>query len=192
MVVGLTGGIGSGKTTVLEMFKELGASVYVADIEAKKLMSTSIELKDKITELLGEEAYLDGLLNRAYIAKIVFKDPKILEALNSIVHPAVQNNFLEYSKTAKGPYVIYESALLFESKKNNLCDEIVLVIAPTEIRIQRVLKRDKTTIKQIEERISNQMSDASKIAKAKHIISNTSLIKTKEEVLRLHQLFLRN
>ena len=122
MIVGLTGGIGSGKSTVAKMFMELGVPVYDSDAEAKKLMATSPEVKSKIIELLGNEAYSNDVLNRSYIANKVFKDPILLEKLNGIVHPAVREHFLKWVKRKETPYVIQETALIFENDAHDKYD----------------------------------------------------------------------
>lgn len=189
-IIGLTGGIGSGKSTVLNFFKELGAPVYVSDVEAKRIMHSSQDIIDKVTELFGKEAYIQGELNRKLIAAIVFSDKNKLKALNEIVHPAVYKDFKEFIKMKKAPYVIYESALLFENKSESQFDTIVLVVAPLKLRIERVQKRDQSTIAEIEARINNQLSDEIKIEKSDYILLNTNLGTTKKEVQRLHNLFL--
>jgi dephospho-CoA kinase len=191
MIVGLTGGIGSGKTTVLRMFKELGAGVYIADIEAKKLMHDSNEVKQNVIALFGDEAYLANELNRPFIANIVFKDKTKLERLNNIVHPALRNHFLNFVKNTTHKYVIYESAILFENNNSDFCDKIILVTAPAEVRIKRVLDRDKLTREQIQDRMNNQMSDIAKIEKSDYIIENIELEKTHGKVIELHELFLK-
>ncbi|WP_139959139.1 dephospho-CoA kinase [Flavicella sediminum] len=191
MVVGLTGGIGSGKTTVLKMFHALGAETYIADVEAKKIMNTSAEVKQQIAKLFGVKSYLDGTLNRAYIAEIVFKNPEKLQALNAIVHPAVRKDFNVFVENSKSAYVVYESAILFESDNFQFCDVIVVVVAPLDLRIERVLQRETTSKAQIEARIKNQLPDEVKIAKADFVLENTTLDKLQADVLELHQQFLK-
>ena len=186
MVVGLTGGIGSGKSTVLEMFRELGVPVFIADVEAKKLMHTSIVLKKEICALLGDESYKNNTLNRAYIADIVFNNPEKLKELNAIVHPKVHQVFQDFLKEQTASYTIYESAILFENKKASLCDKTVLVVAPIEIRVERVLKRDNSTSEQVYARINNQLPDEDKIVLSDFIIHNIDIFDTKKEVLKLH------
>lgn len=187
-IIGLTGGIGSGKTTVLNFFKEFNIPVYISDIEAKKLMHTSIEVMDKIKNLFGEKAYLHSELNRAYIASIVFGNKEKLKLLNEIVHPAVHNDFKEFLKKQKAPYVIYESALLFENNSESQFDKIVLVVSPMQLRIDRIMKRDNSSIADIQVRISNQLSDEKKIDRADYIISNINRDDTKNEVAKLHKI----
>ncbi len=191
MVVGLTGGIGSGKSTVLNMFESLGIAIYVADIEAKKIMNTSVVVKEKIIALLGKEAYKGGKLNRTYIASIVFKESEKLKALNAIVHPEVKKHFRLYSKNIEAPYLVYENAILFESKAEALCDSVILVTAPIEKRIDRVTHRDNTTREAVLSRINNQMTDAEKELKSDYIIENVDLEVTKKEVLRIHEILVK-
>lgn len=189
MIVGLTGGIGSGKTTVLEFFKDLGATVYIADVEAKKLMHDSAEIRLKLKTLFGEKAYLQGELNRPFIADIVFKDKEMLGKLNAIVHPALKSHFLNFAKNNNKGYVIYESAILFENKNADFCDQIVLVTAPVATRIKRVIQRDNSTKEQIQNRINNQLSDAVKKEKSDFVIENIDVSTTKTKVGELHELF---
>lgn len=192
MVVGLTGGIGSGKSTVLKMFEKLGAVVYIADIEAKKLMVESDSLREKITNLFGESAFENGELNRVYISQIVFSNPEKLAQLNAIVHPAVHQHFLQFveKETNSNSYIVYESALLIETKNRNFCDFIVLVSAPMEVKINRVMERDAATKEQILNRMKNQSTDEAKIPFADFVIENISLEETEAEVLKLHFHFL--
>lgn len=185
-IVGLTGGIGSGKSTIAQMFKDLGVPVYDSDLEAKRLMSTSDELRGKIRGLLGDGAYEGNLLNRVYIAEKVFKDPKLLEQLNGIVHPAVRNHFLDWSLKYDEPYVIQETALIFENQSQDQYDYIVLVTAPFDLRLQRVMERDGATQKQVMERMKNQMEDAQKVDLAHFCIVNVDLETTKSKVQELH------
>ncbi len=188
MIVGLTGGIGSGKSTVANIFKELGVAVYIADDEAKKIMNTDRGVKDKVMFLLGDEAYVNNELNRPYIANIVFNNVAKLKQLNEIVHPAVANHFDSWKNKQSGNYVIKEAAILFENKGYEQCDYTILVSAPEEIRIQRVLKRDKgSSINDIKSRMNNQWSDEKKIPMADFVINNEYLEKTKDQVCEIHK-----
>lgn len=186
MIVGLTGGIGSGKSTVAKMFMELGVPVYDSDAEAKKLMATSPGVKSKIIELLGNEAYKDDILNRPYIANKVFKDPNLLERLNGIVHPAVREHFIEWAKRKETPYVIQETALIFENDAQDKYDYTILVTAPVETRIQRVVERDKVATQAVIDRMKNQLDDEHKKELAHYSIENLDLDKTKKKVKELH------
>lgn len=192
IIVGLTGGIGSGKTTVAALFSALGVPVYNSDLQAKELMQNSEVLIKKIKTLLGEESYKERELNKPYIAKKIFNDKELLSSLNAIVHPAVREHFLDWVANQKHPYVIQETALLFENKNEELYDKIILVTAPEEIRVQRVLQRDRNTRDAVLARINNQLSDVVKIPKADFVIENIKLTTTKEKVLSLNRSFLVN
>ena len=192
MIVGLTGGIGSGKTTVAKLFFELGVPIYVSDIEAKKLMITDSELISKIKNILGEEAYLNNKLNRSYISNKVFSNKALLEKLNSIVHPVVAKDFLKWYNTQESPYVIKESAILFESGSNKNCDLVITVTAPLEERISRVVLRDNITKEKVSQRVSNQFDDEDKIKNSNYIIHNIELEETKIQVKKINKQILNN
>lgn len=186
MIIGLTGGIGSGKSTVATMFKELGVPVYDSDQRAKYLMNTSKVIHDQLVALLGEEAFKGGTLNRSYIASKVFNDAELLAKLNSIVHPVVRQDFIDWSNDQDGNYVIQETALLFENKAQELYDDVILVTAPKEVRINRVLDRDSTTREQVEARMNNQLDDETKLELANYVIENNDLERTRSKVLQVH------
>ena len=186
IVIGLTGGIGSGKSTVAAMFKELGIPVYDSDQRAKYLMNTSKIINKQLVALLGEEAYEEGKLNRPFIAEKVFNDSELLAELNNIVHPVVRQDFIDWTKEQDSCYVIQETALLFENKSQDLYDDVILVTAPKEVRIERVLSRDNSTRAQVEARMNNQLDDEIKLELANFIIENTDLERTKEKVLQVH------
>ncbi len=191
MIVGLTGGIGSGKTTVANMFRELGVPVYNSDVEAKNLMNFSARIRKDIEGLLGEQSYLNGELNRDYVAKKVFADKELLKALNRIVHPAVRAHFLEWSKVQKTQYVVQEAAIIFENGNREFYDKIILVTAPSSLRISRVMDRDGSTEAQVEQRIKNQLPDSEKEKYSDFVIPNIELEKTQLEVMRVHQELLK-
>lgn len=186
MIVGLTGGIGSGKSTVAAMFKELDVPVYNSDDRAKYLMNTSIDIKEKLIALLGDEAYENGQLNRPYIAKEVFNDSELLTNLNGIVHPVVRQDFLAWTEEQDACYVIQETALLFENNSQDLYDQIIVVTAPVELRISRVLDRDNSTREQVMSRINNQLDDEIKIKSSNFVIENIDLERTSSTVLQVH------
>lgn len=186
-IIGLTGGIGSGKTTVAKLFEALGVPVYDSDKEAKILMNTSKVLIKEIKGLLGEEAYKESELNRRYIAGKVFKDKKLLKKLNAIVHPAVRENFLQWVSEQNTSYVIQETALLYENNAASLYDAVILVTAPEELRVERVLHRDATSKEAVLARINNQLSDKEKIAKANFILENIDIKETEQKVEALHK-----
>jgi len=189
-VIGLTGGMGSGKTTVANFFKELGIPVYIADDEAKYLMNTSTEVKSKIIGLLGEKAYPDGILDRKYVAAEVFNSAEKLEKLNNIVHPSVATDFENWKNSQNSPYVIYEAAILLEKDGHKKCDAVILVTAPYEERIKRIKSRDKSSEEDIEARMKHQWSDSKKRKLADFEIKNLNLQNTKEQVRKLHEIIL--
>src|SRR5690606_20719035 len=145
IIVGLTGGIGSGKTTVAKEFQSLGIPIYIADDEAKKLMNTSKVLKRQLIDLFGEEAYVDNSLNRPFIADIIFKNEAYLQKMNAIVHPKVGIHFKNWASKQHTAYVIKEAAVLFENNGYKQCDYVITVTAPKDLRIERLLKRAPTT-----------------------------------------------
>ncbi len=187
IIVGLTGGIGSGKTTVAGFFKDLGVPIYVADDAAKNLMNTDHHLQKEIKTLLGEEAYSNGVLNRAYVSSIVFSDKVLLEKLNSIVHPAVQADFEKWCASISAKYVIKEAAVLFENEGYKLCDYTIIVTAPKVDRLKRVMSRDGSTEEQVLARMDNQWSDVMKVALSDVRIKNSTLDLTEEQVLKIHR-----
>lgn len=186
-VIGLTGGIGSGKTTVAEMFMELGVPVYIADVEAKKLMNRSKVIKRKLIELLGNNAYINGTLNKAFIAQKIFNNKQLLEKMNAIVHPKVASHFKRWLAKQTAPYVIKEAAIIFENNSYLQYDAIILVIADEEERIQRVVKRDNSTRDKVKAIIDNQWSDDKKKALSQFVINNTTLLHTRKEVEKIHK-----
>jgi dephospho-CoA kinase len=185
-IVGLTGGIGSGKTTVAEMFKSFGVPVYNADEEAKILMQNSDAIKHELIDLLGESCYTDGQLNRSYIASQVFANQRLLEKINAIVHPKVATHFEEWYSNQNTPYVIKEVAILFETKSQHLFDFIITVTAPIETRIQRVMDRDQKTKKEVMSVINNQLPDLEKINKSNFVIYNNIFSEIESKSLFIH------
>ncbi len=190
-IIGLTGGIGSGKSTVLQLFQELGMTAYVADTEAKKLMNTDKILINQLLDLFGKEAYVQGVLNSSYIASVVFNNKENLEALNALVHPRLHEHFGNFIKNSNAEYVIYEAAILFESGSDKLCDYIITVIANLEDRIERVMLRDNTSKAQILERMDHQLKDDYKIKKSNFVIRNNSLVNTKLQVSTIFDLIVK-
>ncbi|MGY5847998.1 dephospho-CoA kinase [Salegentibacter sp. HM20] len=190
-VVGLTGGIGSGKTTVAGFFKELGIPVYIADEAGKRLLATSKAIRQEVIDIFGEQAYNGIAPNRAYIASRVFKDAEQLAALNAVIHPAVARDFETWIAAQNSPYVIYEAAILFETGGYKKCDYNILVTAPKKERVKRLQKRDKSKIEEIEARMANQWSDKEKLKLADFVIENTSLSLTKSKVAELHGILLK-
>lgn len=190
MIVGLTGGIGSGKTTVAKLFNAFGnIAIYHADDEAKKLMVTSRIIKPRIINLFGAEAYNAEGLNRAFISNIVFKDKNKLNQLTAIVHPEVKKHFKNFVKqnTSKD-YILYENAILFESKSNLHCDYIITVFVDLKTRIQRTMQRDKSTKEAVLDRMKNQSLDDKKLLQSNYIIYNFDLKTTKIQVNKIHNI----
>lgn len=186
MIVGLTGGIGSGKTTVANFFKKLGVPIYIADNEAKRLMVISPEIRREVIRLLGEDAYEKNEPNRQYIAGKVFKNKELLAQLNAIIHPRVAIHFKNWYQQQDSPYVIKEAAILFENGGYKECDFMIIVTAPINKRIERIKKRDNSTDQEIQNRINAQWNDTKKIALSDVDINNNFLDQTKEKVLRIH------
>ncbi|NAS13391.1 dephospho-CoA kinase [Poritiphilus flavus] len=186
MIIGLTGGIGSGKTTVSKIFRSLGVPVYDSDKEAKELMVASEEVVKAIKALFGSEAYKGKKLNKNYIAERVFNDKELLGQLNAIVHPAVKKHFLSWAKKQNAAYVIQEAAILFENGSYVNYDKMILVTAPKKERIRRIMARDGSTEDQILARMKNQWSDRKKRGLADFVIENKSLEKTKSAVAKIH------
>lgn len=177
ITIGLTGGIGSGKTTIAQWFQEKGIPVYNSDFEAKKLMNENEDLIQQLIELFGDETYKNGEYNRSYVASKVFNDKELLNQLNAIVHPAVFKHFDEWMDNQNSSFVVKEAAILFESGSYKDCDYIISVIADEKIRIDRVAKRDQLNEDQIRSRMKNQWTDEQRIEKSDFIIENNKDLK---------------
>jgi len=181
-IIGLTGGIGSGKTTIANLFAARGIPVYIADDEARKITDLP-EIQEAIKNIFGNEVFENNTLIREKLAQIVFNDPLKLEQLNSIIHPAVKTHFEDWlEQHSNFPYVIKEAAILFESGSYKDCDIVITVLAPLELRIERVMKRDKLSREQVLNRINNQWSDLERIEKSKYLIENTNIQKSEEKI----------
>ena len=185
-IVGLTGGIGSGKSTVLNKFKDLGIKTYSADNAAKKLINTDRALIDSIKKVFGNNIYKKNKLDTKQLSKIVFRDSDKLKVLNSIIHPAVSNDFDSFVKSNDEIYIVKEVAIIFETKSENTYDKIILVRAPSEERIKRVLLRDDTSRYDVIKRIKNQVDESSIISKCDYIIDNYNLSDLKDKVAQIH------
>ncbi|WP_163401108.1 dephospho-CoA kinase [Flavobacterium fluviatile] len=184
-IIGLTGGIGSGKTTIANFFAEAGVPVYIADNEAKKIMQSKPVISE-IKAVFGDFLFENEVLNRAKLAEIVFNNSEKLNQLNSIIHPAVKKDFEKWLQKNKNyEYIIYEAAILFESGRYKDCDIIITVTAPEEIRIERVINRDKTSREQVLSRMKMQWKDEERILKSNFVITNDNLKKAKEEVVKI-------
>ena len=190
-IVGLTGGIGSGKSTIAREFSQLGIPIYTTDESAKILMAQDLVVKQKIIDLLGSKAYHHEKLQRQWIGEQIFKDQNLRAKLNAIVHPAVAKDFETWLGKQKAPYVLKESAILFEIGGDRYCDATILVTAPKEIRIQRVIKRDRTTREAVLARINAQWTDKEKEALATYIIHNIDRTAITQKVVELHQSLMR-
>lgn len=177
-IIGLTGGIGSGKSVVSQELKKVGITVYIADIEAKILMQTNDDVMRAIRDTFGTDIYIDGVLQTKVLADKVFKDKAELAKLNAIVHPAVRQDLKRFVNLSQKPYIVAENAILFESGFDALCDFIVCVTAPLEVRVDRVMKRDRVERQQVLDRINNQWSDDEKKALSDYVIENIDWDKT--------------
>ncbi len=181
-IIGLTGGIGSGKTTIANYLVSLGYPVYIADDAGRKVMQKQ-EIIDAIKEKFGLEIFENNLLNRAKLAKIVFDNPEQLKKLNAIVHPAVKKDFKNWlTQHLESPLVFYESAILFESGSYTDFDVIITVIAPLEKRIARVLERDNSNREQVLNRINAQWTDEQRISKSDFVIENLNIDLAKQKM----------
>lgn len=185
--IGLTGGIGSGKSTVAKMFEDLGVPVYYADDRAKWLMVNSPALRRAIQNAFGHDSYSKEQLNRAYLAEKVFTNKTELSKLNAIVHPAVREDFKEWVENQDCPYVIQENPLIFENQNEDHFDAVISVVADEEIRIQRVVSRDGHSRADVINRMSNQTSDKTRISKSDFIIQNIEFSDTRSQVHEIHQ-----
>lgn len=191
--VGITGGIGSGKSTISKIFEILGVPVFYADDAAKRVMTDDPILTDAIKSAFGPDAYFnDGSLNRKYIANIVFNDAEQLSRLNALVHPATFRAFDTWVKNVdQVPYILKEAALLFESDSYLMCDKTIMVYAPLEMRINRVILRDNITRAEVESRNAKQFDDERKLKMANYVIKNDDTELVVPQVLALHQEFLK-
>lgn len=185
-IIGLTGGIGSGKSTVLELFKILGVKTYSADESAKKLVNTDPNLIDLIKSSFGNNIYNKGLLNTRKLSKIVFEDTEKLKLLNSIIHPAVARDFKLFLNSINEDYIVKEAAIIFETKSENNYDKIIFIQSPLEIRIERVIMRDNISREEVMKRINNQLDENLIIDKCDYVISNENKEDLEDKVLSIH------
>jgi dephospho-CoA kinase len=190
-IVGLTGGIGSGKSSVLSVFSSLGVPCYQSDSSAKKLMQQDPELINQIKALFRDDLYEGEKLNRGKLAEVVFADKSKLESLNAIVHPRVKEDFQLFLSQQNADYVIKEAAILFETGGAEDCDVTILVTAPEDLRIERVMKREKSKVEHIKSRMRHQWSDEKKIPMADYVINNIDWDKTLKKVEEIHQKLVR-
>ena len=190
LTIGITGGIGSGKSTVCKVFRVLGIPVFQADMVARRLQNEDPQLKNSLIELFGPNIYADdGLLNRKKLAEIIFNNRQYLEKVNNLIHPAVHQEFEHWKvKMAKFPYVLYEAAILFETGSSRNFDFTILVIADEKERIERVMKRDRATTEAILHRMHNQMNDAEKKRLADFILENNNNQLIIPQILKLDKI----
>ncbi len=185
--LGLTGGIGSGKTLVCQIFEKLGVSIYYADTAAHMLMNSNAKLKEDIVRMFGDQAYGTDGLDRSYVARSVFGDHERLALLNKLVHPAVREDFIRWAaEQDTSPYVVEEAAILFESGASNEMDQTILVYAPEELRIDRVMKRDGLSREDVLQRMDHQLSEEKKMELADHVLVNDGTQMLLPQVIELH------
>jgi dephospho-CoA kinase len=189
--VGLTGGIGSGKTTVAQIFEVLSIPVYYADSAARYLMNHDPDLKKKIIASFGTDAYKSGELNRSYLGSVVFPDTEKLNLLNSIVHPVTIRDSANWMKNQKTPYAIKEAALIFEAGLEKHLDYIIGVTAPESLRIQRVVERDHVPKEKVLDRMRHQMDEKEKISRCDFVIQNDGIHSLLPQVLQIHEKLLK-
>ena len=185
-IIGLTGGIGSGKSTVLELFKILGVKTYSADESAKKLVNTDPYLINLIKSSFGDNIYDKGILNSRKLSKIVFEDTEKLKLLNSIIHPAVEKDFKLFLNSNNEDYIVKEAAIIFETKSENNYDKIIFIQSPLEIRIERVINRDNISREEVMKRINNQIDENLIIDKCDYVIRNENKEDLEDKVLSIH------
>jgi dephospho-CoA kinase len=189
--VGVTGGIGSGKTTVAKIFETLGVPVYYADEAARHLMNTDPGIREAIIEHFGSNSYNEGQLNRKYVASIVFNDKEKLELLNSITHPATISHASEWIKQQNTPYIIKEAALMFESDAYLSMDKVIGVHSPLDLRIERTMQRDHVTREEVLKRINRQMDEVEKMKRCDFVLINDEKQLLIPQVIALHEEFMK-
>ena len=182
----LTGGIGSGKSTVLKLFSELGVPTFAADDSAKKAMEQDVSIQQRIVEIFGEASYTKGKLNRSFIAQKVFGNHEKLQQLNAVVHPAARAAYVKWQQIQDAPYTIYEFPLVFELGEQDRFDGVILVVSSESLRIQRVKKRDNISEDDIRKRIMHQWTDEQKQPLADIVIHNNIMDETVSQVHKLH------
>ena len=187
--IGLTGGIGSGKTTVANMFKSKNIPVFIADVEAKKILNDP-SVAQEVANTFSIPLTNDGLIDKSKLASIVFKDKAALEKLNSIIHPKVHQSFKKWVKNKDASYIIYEAAIIFEKDRASDFDFTILITAPEEARIQRVVQRDLSSEDEVKSRMKAQWPESKKKKLADFVIENTNLKQTQQQVDKLHAKFL--
>ena len=185
--IGLTGGLGSGKTTVAAIFEVLNVPVYYADDASRRLLNENPAIKHAVINAFGQESYINGIPDRKYLARIVFNNPEKLAILNSILHPSTLDDAANWIKKQNSPYIIKEAALLFESGSNKSLDYVIGIKAPLVLRLQRAIKRDSISEKEVMSRIDSQMNEEEKLKLCDFIIVNDEEQLLIPQVLKLHQ-----
>ncbi len=189
--LGVTGGIGSGKSSVCRVFNVLGIPVFYSDSEAKAIMNNDLSVRSKINAIAGKDLFLNGNLDREELAKIIFNDEELLRRVNALIHPLVFQNFIQWTDMQTAPYVIMETAILFESGASELVDKVLTVVAPLDQRIERTVKGNQLTREQVMDRIRNQMDDDVRVKNSDYIIYNSENDMIIPSVLRIHGDLLR-
>mgnify|MGYP001267592938 CR=1 FL=1 len=184
--LGVTGGIGSGKTTVCRVFNVLGIPVFSADDQARIIMDSDRDIAGEVNRIAGRDMYVSGRLDRQGLAELIFSHGEMLGRINSIVHPAVREHFNNWVKLQESDYVILEAAILIESGSGEITDRILTVVAPVEERIERVMRRNNLTREEVIARINNQSSDEYKIGRSHYVIDNTDNAMILPEIIRIH------
>lgn len=192
MIVGLTGGIGAGKTTVAKIFESLRIPVYEADLHSKTLIDTDLELQSRLSDLLGADIVVDGKIDRPKMASLIFNNKELLASVNAIIHPAVGLHFKNWVSEQSSPYLIKEAAILFESGSYKSCDKVVTVTAPEEMRIERVMKRNNISREEVLVRINKQWPEQKKIDLADFVIYNDHKASLINQVLEVHENLIRS
>lgn len=191
MKVGLTGGLGSGKTTVAKVFETLGIPVFYADDEAKSIANTSEKVKQQLVDQFGTALYTGGELNRTMLAQLIFNDAEAIKKVNAIIHPAVAQSFENWVARQKSPYVLQEAAILFETGGHARFNKMIMVSAPEALRIERVMQRSGWTREEVLQRMSNQWGESQKLALADFVILNDGSKPLLPQILVIHENLIR-
>jgi len=189
--LGVTGGIGSGKTTVCRIFRVLGVPVFVADVAARQIMNRDPAIRKEINAIAGKDLYSTDELDRKELARLIFNRPELLRRVNAVVHPAVLRMFDEWAAKSEAPYVIMEAAILFEARADALVDRVASISAPVEERIARVMGRNDLSREEVMERINNQMEDEEREEQSYYVINNADNEMIIPEILKIHNDMLR-
>ena len=187
MMLGVTGGIGSGKTSVCRVFNVLGIPVFSADPEASEIMDNNKGIISRINSIAGKNLYINGSLDRIELATLIFNDNTLLDKVNSLVHPVVLEHFKKWEREQTAPYVIMEAAILFESGASKLVDKVVTVVAPVEERVERVIQRNRLSREQVLDRMRNQMDDDSRKKLSDYVIHNSETDMIIPAILKIHE-----